>query len=130
MTCEDAGLNKEVPGSVRKGVYILSISNFFSDLGSGMLITLVPLYIIGLKSSFLDMPLMMKAGLAASIFGLAMVAFQPITGRLLDRLGRRKPFILAGFIMYFLMSLLYARSSSFEGLLVIRFLHGMAVAVI
>lgn len=130
MTCEDARLNKEVPGPVRKEVYILSISNFFSDLGSGMLITLVPLYIIGLKSSLLDMPLMMKAGLAASIFGLAMVAFQPITGRLLDRLDRRKPFILIGFFLYFLLALLHARTSSFEELLVVRFFHGMAVAVI
>jgi len=116
--------------SVKREVYILSLSNFFSDLGSGMLIALIPLYIIDLEAPFLNLPLMVKAGIAASIFGMAMAIFQPFIGRLSDKLDRRKPFILVGFLMYSVLSLFYALVSSYEGLLAVRLLHGITVAVV
>lgn len=116
--------------AIKREVYILSLSNFFSDLGSGMLIALIPLYIIDLEAPFLNLPLMVKAGIAASIFGMAMAIFQPFIGRLSDKLDRIKPFILIGFLMYSVLSLFYALVSSYEGLLAVRLLHGITVAVV
>ncbi|MDD2439074.1 MAG: MFS transporter, partial [Methanosarcinaceae archaeon] len=109
-------------------LYLLSFSRFCEDLGSGMLVALIPLYITELDSSlFSKLPLVAKAGLAMTVFGLFSALFQPFMGRLSDRLNVRKPFILFGLVGYTLFSFLYAKVKSYEALLFLRLLQGITV---
>lgn len=109
-------------------LYMLSLSRFCEDLGSGMLVALIPLYIADLGSSiFTGLPLVTKAGLAMTIFGLFSALTQPLMGRLSDRLNMRRPFIIFGLVGYTLFSFLYAKVASYEALLFIRLLQGITV---
>ena len=66
---------------------------------------------------------------AALFFTVEMVAyllFAPLWGALSDRLGRRKPFIVAGFAASGLLYLAYLRIDSIPLLLALRFLQGGA----
>lgn len=113
---------------VHRDVYILSISRFFEDFGSGMLITLLPLYIIDLHTTILpDLPLAVKAGFVLAVFGIFMTISQPIMGNMSDKLNRRKPFVIAGLIGYILLSLAYAYAADYEQLLLIRMIQGITV---
>lgn len=113
---------------VRKEVFILSFANFFSDFGAGMTIALVPLYIQYLKG-FEFLPLATRAALAVSIFGIMMALLQPFVGKWSDRIGKRKPFILAGFLLFAITSLMYAYVTSFGQMMVLRMVHGMSVGI-
>jgi DHA1 family multidrug resistance protein-like MFS transporter len=125
-------MKKSDPVQRSKGIsrelYIVSLSRFFEDVGTGMLITLIPLYIVDLNSLYLpDMPLMLKAGIVMTVFGLFNAISQPIMGRLSDRLDRRKPFIIFGLVGYTIFSFMYAHVTNYEQLLVLRILQGITV---
>ncbi|MCQ1536183.1 MFS transporter [Methanosarcina sp. KYL-1] len=113
---------------IKPELYVLSFSRFCEDLGSGMLVTLIPLYIADLGASFFSgLPVVAKAGLVVTVFGLFSALTQPLMGRLSDRLDRRRPFIVLGLIGYTLFSFLYSRVESYEQLLLIRLLQGITV---
>jgi MFS family permease len=75
--------------------YILTASLFFGDLGTGILMPLIPLYIKHLGGG-MGMDLEIKSALAFCVFGLFAAVSYPVMGRLSDRIDRRKPFVLAG----------------------------------
>lgn len=107
----------------RQAVLLPSIFLFFAMLN----LTLV---VAGLKELIVDElgGTRRDASLFFSIEMLAYVIFAPLWGVLSDRLGRRKPFVIAGF---FLSSVVYAACAlarSVEALLVLRFFQG-AVSV-
>ncbi|MBN1134798.1 MAG: MFS transporter [Methanosarcinaceae archaeon] len=113
---------------ISQELYILSLSRFFEDVGTGMLITLIPLYIVDLNSLFLpEMPLMLKAGIVMTVFGLFNAISQPIMGRLSDKIDRRKPFIIFGLVGYTIFSFMYAHVTNYEQLLLLRILQGITV---
>lgn len=115
---------------VRKEIFVLSFSNFFSDFGAGMTIALVPLYIMSLNGGIFEfLPVTVRAGLAVSAFGIFMALFQPFAGKLSDKTGKRKPFLLAGFFLFAVTSLMYANITSFSQMMVLRVLHGMSVGI-
>jgi len=69
-----------------------SVSSFLNDMGSDMLLPIMPLYLLGLGAGtafigFLD-------GLGTAVVSLAQLA----SGYLSDRLGRRKIFIWTGYL--------------------------------
>ncbi len=71
-------------------LYILSVSKFFKDLGTGILAFLIPLYIVQTHSVFVpEIPDVVKAGIVTTVFGLFNAFSQPISGRLSDRLDKR-----------------------------------------
>ncbi|MGP8321282.1 MAG: MFS transporter [Methanosarcinaceae archaeon] len=120
--------NPKVSDTVNPKLYILSLSRFFEDLGTGMLITLIPLYVVDLHTSiFPDMPLTLKAGLVMTVFGLFNAISQPLMGKLSDKLDRRKPFIIFGLVGYTILSFLYAYITNYEQLLVLRIMQGITV---
>ena len=109
-------------------LYVLSLSRFCEDLGSGMLVALIPLYIADLGASFFTgLPLVAKAGLVTAGFGLFSAITQPLMGRFSDQIDRRRPFILFGLIGYTFFSLLYSFVTDYEQLLFIRLLQGITV---
>ncbi|TGC11508.1 MFS transporter [Methanolobus halotolerans] len=109
-------------------LYILSFSKLFKDLGTGMLAFLIPLYIVGLHSSvFADTPIVVKAGIVATVFGISNAFSQPLMGRLSDRLDRRKVFIVAGMLGFTVLSFIYANTGEFEYIVFFRFIQGITV---
>ncbi|WP_094227697.1 MFS transporter [Methanolobus psychrotolerans] len=107
-------------------LYILSLSKLFKDLGTGMLAFLLPLYIIGMDSDiFSDIPIVVRAGIIATVFGLSNAISQPFLGRLSDSLDRRKPFVVIGMIGFTLISFMYANTHNFDHLVMLRMVQGI-----
>lgn len=109
-------------------LYILSVSKFFKDLGTGMLAFLIPLYIVDLYSPFFgSTPVVVKAGIVATAYGISNSISQPFMGKLSDSLDRRKLFVLAGMAGFTILSFIYANTSQFEYIVFFRFMQGITV---
>ncbi len=108
--------------------YILTASLFFGDLGTGILMPLIPLYIKHLGGG-MGMDLEIKSALAFCVFGLFAAVSYPVMGRFSDRIDRRKPFVLAGLIGFTVLSAACASIDTFEQLLLIRVAQGIMVGV-
>jgi len=120
------------PFAVDRRVLALAGARMADGIGNSFLIIVIPLYVtsgvvggtaFGLEES-------MIIGLILSLFGFLNSSFQPVTGRLSDRLGRRKPFILAGLAGLALTNIAYVVAETYVSLLVIRGLQGVSVAFI
>jgi len=96
---------------------------FTAMLGMGIISPLMPLYAESMGASGLQL------GLMYSAFALSRTVFMPIIGRLSDRRGR-KIFIGLGLLAYTIISLSYAWASNMNALTSVRFLHGVASAMV
>lgn len=109
-------------------LYILSISKFFKDMGTGILAFLIPLYIVQTHSFFAPgIPDVAKAGIVATVFGFVNAFSQPFSGRLSDRLNKRKPFVIFGLAGFVVVSVLYSHVSMFEHVVLLRAVQGVTV---
>lgn len=109
-------------------LYVLSISKLFKDLGTGMLAFLLPLYIVGLDSNiFSGTPVVVRAGLIATVFGLSNAISQPFLARLSESLDRRKPFVILGMAGFTFISFIYANVNNFDHLVFLRVIQGLTV---
>lgn len=102
---------------------VLFISVFAAMLGLGIVGPLLPIYAENLGASGLWI------GMIFSGFAAARAIFMPIVGRLSDQ-SERKKFIVAGLFAYALLSLGYVMAGSVYSLTVVRFLHGIASAMV
>ncbi len=102
---------------------VLFISVFAAMLGLGIVGPLLPIYAENLGASGLWI------GIIFSAFAAARAIFMPIVGRLSDESGRKK-FIVLGLLAYTLLSLGYVTAGSVYSLTVVRFLHGIASAMV
>ena len=84
------------------------------------------LVVAGLKEFIIDelSGSVTDATLFFSVETLAYIIFAPIWGLLSDRIGRRKPLVVVGFLGSALAYALYGRIQSIEVLLALRFLQG------
>ncbi|MFA9503738.1 MFS transporter [Natrinema sp. H-ect1] len=120
------------PFAVDRRVLALAGARMADGIGNSFLIIVIPLYVtsgtvggtaFGLGESLL-------IGVILSLFGFLNSSFQPFTGRLSDRLGRRKPFILVGLAGLAMTNVAYVFAETYLSLLVIRGLQGVSVAFI
>ncbi|QLG50267.1 MFS transporter [Natrinema halophilum] len=120
------------PFAVDRRVLALAGARMADGIGNSFLIIVIPLYVtsgtvggtaFGLGDSTI-------IGLILSLFGFLNSSFQPFTGRLSDRLGRRKPFILVGLAGLALTNAAYVFAETYVSLLVVRGLQGVSVAFI
>jgi len=109
-------------------LYILSISKFFKDLGTGILAFLIPLFIVQTHSVFFpEIPDIVKAGIVTTVFGFFNAFSQPFLGKLSDKLDKRKPFVLLGLTGFIIASVLYSYISVFEYIVLVRAIQGITV---
>jgi len=104
-------------------LFWLSSSVGVTMLGMGIIWPIMPVYAVALGAAGIEL------GLIIAAFNLARSLFNPVVGRLSDRLGR-KPFMLGGLLMYALLSLAYVHAGSVAGLVAIRFVHGLAAVCV
>ena len=98
-------------------LYLLSTSVGVAMIGLGIIWPLVPVYAMELGAGGI------QVGLITASFNLARTFFNPLSGRLSDRWGR-KPFITLGLLLYTLVSVLYVLADRIETLILVRILHG------
>ncbi|HSM75789.1 MAG TPA: MFS transporter [Desulfobacterales bacterium] len=103
------------------GVLFLSI--FAAIMGVGIVVPLLPVYARGMGASGIYI------GMIFGAFSLSRTFLLPFFGRLSDRRGR-KPFIVCGLLCYALISLAFMRAGSVETLILVRFVQGIASAMI
>ncbi|GAB7090850.1 MFS transporter [Halorubrum luteum] len=117
---------------VNPQVLALALARMSESVGNSFLIVVLPLFIatdfitgatFGLTEVFIT-------GLILSIFGFVNSPLQPFTGRLSDRTGRRKVFVLFGLVLIAAASFAYSLASSYWHLVGLRVLQGVAGAFI
>ena len=101
----------------------LFFSIFTSITGVGIVVPLLPVYAHDLGAGGLYI------GLIFGAFALSRTFFLPYFGRRSDRVGR-KPHIVAGLLGYALVSVAFLAVHDVESLIVIRFVQGIASAMI
>ncbi len=102
---------------------ILFFSMFGTVTGVGIVVPLLPIYAHDLGASGLYI------GLIFGAFSISRTFLLPYFGRKSDQKGR-KPFIVAGLFAYTVVSLAFMLSNSIESLIALRFLQGIASAMI
>ena len=120
------------PLGVNPQVLALALARMSESIGNSFLIVVLPLFIasdvvggetFGLTEVFIT-------GLVLSIFGLVNSPLQPFTGRLSDRTGRRKIFVLVGLVLIAVASFAYSLASTYWHLIGLRVFQGVAGALI
>jgi MFS family permease len=110
--------------SPRKKVFLTLFFTIFTTVtGVGIVVPLLPVYAndLGAKGIYI--------GMIFGAFALSRTLFLPWFGRASDRHGR-KPFIVAGLLGYILVSIAFVASDSVAGLILFRFIQGIASAMI
>ncbi len=101
----------------------LFFSMFGTVTGVGIVVPLLPVYATHLGAGGVYIALIFAA------FSISRSILLPYFGRLSDRKGR-KPFIIAGLFAYSVVSVLYMLSHGVESLIAVRFIQGIASAMI
>ncbi len=112
-----------MPAFDKKIFGTLFFSIFGAVTGVGIVVPLLPVYAHDLGASGIYI------GLIFGSFSLSRAIFLPYFGHLSDRNGR-KPFIVTGLLLYTLISLAFILVTNIETLVVVRFLQGIASAMI
>jgi MFS family permease len=111
-------------------VLALSFARMADALGNSLLIVLLPLYIAQQPSQWLNLPTEAQVGLVVSLYGFLFAFAQPFAGVATDRVGRRKPFILAGLFLMMGATLGFIFADRYVWIVVLRCLQGLGVAMI
>ena len=118
--------------AVDRRVLALAFARMADGIGNSFLVIVIPLYVASdvVGGQTFGLGEAMIIGIILSLFGFLNSSFQPFTGRLSDRFGRRKPFLLVGLGGLTLTNLAYVFAESYLSLVVIRGLQGVSVAFI
>jgi len=119
-------------------VLTLAFARMADALGNSFLIIVLPLYIASGQVSLagiagqqiLGFTLQTETliGLVLSLFGLLNSFGQPVTGRLSDRTGKRRVFVLTGLVLFAIGSAAYPFLSSYWTVLAARAFQGLGAA--
>ena len=120
---------KDIFGTDRR-VVILGFARMADAMGNSFLIVVLPLYIASdsIKGEFLGLTESLITGLILGLFGLITSFSQPFTGRLSDKLGKRKLFVVLGLAIFTIANFSYSLAYSYSLLMLIRIVQGIAAA--
>lgn len=136
------GFRRIIAGTDNR-VIVLALARMVGAIGNSFLVVVLPLYIasgivdvggllgrdvgIGGVSIAITQPLLI--GVVLSLFGFLNSFSQPFTGSLSDRVGARKPFILAGVVLLGTASGAYVFATDYWTLVALRSLQGIGAAL-
>ncbi|SDJ58490.1 Predicted arabinose efflux permease, MFS family [Halovenus aranensis] len=117
---------------VNPQVIALALARMSESVGNSFLIVVLPLFIASdfVSGNAFGLTEVAITGIVLSLFGFVNSPLQPFTGRLSDRTGRRKIFVLFGLVLIAAASFAYSLASSYWHLLGLRVLQGIAGAFI
>lgn len=117
---------------VNPQVLALALARMSESVGNSFLIVVLPLFIASdfVSGSTFGLTEVFITGLVLSIFGFVNSPLQPFAGRLSDRTGRRKIFVLFGLVLIAAASFSYSLASTYWHLVGLRVLQGIAGAFI
>jgi MFS family permease len=117
---------------VNRQVVTLAVARMTESIGNSFLIVVLPLFIGSgaVGGSTFGLGEVALTGVVLSLFGLVNSPLQPFTGRLSDRTGRRKVFVLVGLVLIGIASFAYSLATAYWQLLVLRVFQGVAGALI
>ena len=101
----------------------LFVSVFVTTMGAGIIGPLLPVYAHEMGANAIQI------GLIFAAFSLTRSIFVPFFGKLSDIRGK-KPVLLAGLLLYFVLSILYSISNGIWHLIFLRLTQGFASAMI
>jgi DHA1 family multidrug resistance protein-like MFS transporter len=107
---------------IERSIQILLVCIFVAMLGLGIMSPILPLYASDLGAS------LVQIGLLSSAWSISRLIFTAPAGRYSDR-GSKKRVIMAGLLVYAVISFLYVLAWDFTSLISIRFLHGLGSAM-
>ncbi|WP_255170293.1 MFS transporter [Natrononativus amylolyticus] len=118
--------------AVDRRVLALAFARMADGVGNSFLIVVIPLYVVSdvVGGATFGLAEAMIIGIILSLFGFLNSICQPVTGRLSDRAGKRKLFILVGLGGLTVTNLAYVFAESYASLVLIRGLQGVSVAFI
>jgi MFS family permease len=125
-------------------VLVLAMARMAGAAGNSFLIVVLPLYIgsgivdidalvgqsVGIGAATITVTEPLLIGLVLSLFGFLNSVAQPFTGRISDRAGARKPFILSGIVLLGTGSGLYVVATEYWMLVTLRAIQGIGAALI
>ena len=118
-------------------VIALSVARMADAVGNSFLVIVLPLYIasgsvtgpiLGARVAGFVVTEPLIIGVVLSLFGFLNSVAQPFAGRLSDRTGRRKVYILFGLAVLAVTDLAYVLADRYWLLVVIRAVQGVGVA--
>lgn len=101
----------------------LFFSIFIAVMGVGIVVPLLPVYAQNLGATGLGISMIFAS------FSISRTFLLPLFGKLSDRVGR-KPFLVYGLVFYCVVSLLFLAAETVTELVSIRFIHGIASAML
>ena len=117
---------------VNPQVIALALARMSESVGNSFLIVVLPLFIASdfVTGGTFGLTEVAITGIVLSLFGFVNSPLQPFTGRLSDRTGRRKIFVLFGLAVLAAASFAYTFVSTYWHLIGLRVLQGVAGAFI
>lgn len=116
---------------VDRRVIALGLARMADAMGNSFLIVVLPLYIASgqVSGAFLGFREPLVTGLVLGLFGVVSSVVQPFAGRLSDRAGKRRLFVLLGLVVFTGANFSYSLAHSYVALLGLRVAQGAAAAL-
>ncbi|GGL37368.1 MFS transporter [Halarchaeum grantii] len=117
--------------SVDRRVLALGLARLADSFGNALLIVALPLYVVSahVHGGVLALPAAVVSGVVLAAFGVFDAVIQPWAGRLSDRLGRRRVFVLVGLCVLAATNLAFLGTHTYLGLLAVRVVQGLGVGL-
>ena len=110
-------------------ILALSAARLGDAIGNSILIVIIPLFVAKLPDPLMPWPVTIRVGFLIAVYGLVNAILQPFSGALIDHVGRRKPFIIAGLGIMAIATFGFIFVSRFSDLLFLRSFQGIGVAL-
>ncbi|MYL20865.1 MFS transporter [Halobacillus litoralis] len=107
-----------------KNFISVSLTHFFVFVTFYALLTTLPIYVIDELGGNEA-----QGGLVVTAIMVAAILIRPFSGRFLEKTGKKKG-LIAAVSLYMMTMIFYLTISQFEGLMVLRFIHGLSFAVV
>ncbi|MCG6948513.1 MAG: MFS transporter [Acidobacteria bacterium] len=114
---------------INRTVIALSVARLGDAVGNSILFIALPLYVAKLPAPLIRIEETVRVGLLLSLYGLVAAVLQSFAGAWSDRLGRRKPMIVAGLAVMCVGTIGFLFATRFIDLLLLRMLQGFGVAL-
>jgi MFS family permease len=121
---------RDMAGSVgaNRAILALTLGRMGDGIGNSVLFIVVPLYVATLPAPNVPFSQVVRTGILLSWFGLINGVGQPFAGALIDRVGRRKPFVVGGLLLLAAGSISYLFVNQYWQMLLSRTAQGLGAA--